>query len=137
MPDFNRDAVSASGIFVGSDPAGVLAGADRAPSGLPKGLTTRRHFRVGQQVTALVRLYRGSRPPPALAVRIRVLDANDREVAGDTRELTAQAFDAHRSADVVFALPADRLRAGPHLLRFDVEAAQEAPIRREMVFWIE
>jgi hypothetical protein len=129
VPDFDRAPISLSGLVV--EHSGPLSSVPRdAFSGLVAAVpTTRRDFATTDRVVVHARVYQGGSTPAPVTVRTTVRDAAQALVADDTSTLTADRFQASRSADLTFALPVARLQPGEHLLTLQVSAGRRTEQR--------
>ncbi len=107
---------------------------------LPVAPTTARAFRrAGGPVAAFFRIYQGTRRDDDLqqaAVRVRIVDAQDRTVRDEGLTLAASAFGDARAADCRIGLPIAQLPPGDYLLRLEV-AVGERLAGRAMRFSVE
>jgi hypothetical protein len=124
VPDFEKEELSLSSIFVERTPA--MAIKESLPAGvLPVVPTSARVFPQGDRVSVFVRIYQGGRKAlMAVAVTTRIV--NDR---GDTsweqrREIAVDDFRSSRASDYQLELPLDGLAPGKYLLALDAAAGQ-------------
>jgi hypothetical protein len=134
VPDYRKDGLWLSPVALTVDP-GLMA----APRGTLAGLlpivpTTVRDFAEDDEITGFVRLVQGGKSPVGdVAVRITVLDSDNRAVhrAGDGLESTT--FSADRSAEYQFTVPVAQLSPGAYLLTIEVEGRGRT-VRRDVRF---
>lgn len=111
VPEFDRAPLSVSGVTV--DVASP-------PSASPVP-TTRRVFRRGEQVRAVMQIYQGTQRTEAIApvsMRVQILDAKGGAVRDQTLPFTEKTF-TNRRADCVITLPIANLPAGEYLLKLE------------------
>jgi hypothetical protein len=122
VPPFSSAPLSLSTIVIAapgttsSVPRGALEGL------VPVVPTTARAFKRGETVSAFVRAYQGTGRDDALApvaVRVRIVDAQNRVVRDETMPLSAAVFQATRAADCRIVLPVSQLPPGGYLLRLE------------------
>jgi len=93
--------------------------------------TTRRAFRRGDNVRAVVQIYQGTqRTDPIVPVSMRVQILNVKGTAARDQSLTfaEQAF-TNRRADAVMALPVSNLPPGDYLLKVDASSSSRTAAR--------
>ena len=106
VPEFDRAPLSVSGVTV--DVASP-------PSASPVP-TTRRVFRRGEQVRALLQIYQGTERTEAIApasMRVQIIDAKGGAVRDQSLPFTEKSF-TNRRADCVITLPIANLPAGEY-----------------------
>lgn len=111
IPEFDNAPLSLSGVTV--DVAGH-------PSAAPVP-TTRRVFRRGEQVRALMQIYQGTQrtePIVSVTVRVQILDAKGTAVRDQSMPFSDKTF-SNRRADCVMTLPVANLPAGEYLLKLE------------------
>jgi len=114
VPKFASEPLSLSGVMVDS-----AANATTTPSS-----TTRRSFKRGERVRALLQIYQGtSRTEPIVPVsmRVQILDAKGSAVRDQSLPFAEAAF-TNRRADCVITLPLSSLPAGEYLLKLEASA---------------
>jgi VWFA-related protein len=117
VPKFASAELSVSGIMV--DAAATAAA--------PPAATTRRAFRRGERVRALMQIYQGTgRTDPVVPVsmRVQILDAKGTAVRDQSLPFAESAF-ANRRADCVITLPLSSLPAGDYLLKLEASAGRD------------
>jgi VWFA-related protein len=136
VPDFAKEGLSATGIFVG----GVSASAPRVATVgdsldrmLPVAPTLERAFAADAAAIAVLRFYQAKQPPAPVTVKATIVDARDKAVFEATEKLDAAAF-AAGGADYQLALPLAKLAAGRFLLRIDASRSGAPAVRRDLVF---
>jgi VWFA-related protein len=111
IPKFASEPLSLSGVVVDA----------RAPASATPMATTRRAFKRGERVRALLQIYQGvDRIDPIVPVsmRVQILDAKGSAVRDQSLPFTEAAF-SNRRADCVITLPLSSLPAGDYLLKLD------------------
>ncbi len=111
VPEFDRAPLSVSGVTV--DVASP-------PSASPVP-TTRRVFRRGEQVRAVMQIYQGTQRTEAIApvsMRVQILDAKGGAVRDQSLPFTEKTF-TNRRADCVITLPVANLPSGEYLLKLE------------------
>jgi uncharacterized protein (TIGR02217 family) len=111
VPEFDRAPLSVSGVTVDV----------RSPPSAPPVPTTRRVFRRGEQVRALLQIYQGTERTEAIApvsMRVQILDAKGGAVRDQSLPFTEKTF-TNRRADCVITLPIANLSAGEYLLKLE------------------
>jgi hypothetical protein len=114
VPDFANAPLSLSGMSI---EAATRTGAATTPS-------TRRTFKRGEVVRAVLQIYQGTRltdAPSPVAVRVRILDAKGTAVRDQSLPFPESAF-TNRRADCIITLPLSALTPGEYLLRLDATA---------------
>ena len=119
VPDFGRDALSASAIVLQASPSPLTAPEGLFGKTVANRPTARRTFSPSDKVTALIRVYQGKDETPT-DVRIEsvVQNAGAKSVLEEASTLKSVRFSdaADRAADVELTLPLDRLPPGDYLL---------------------
>jgi VWFA-related protein len=90
----------------------------------PPRATTRRAFRRGDTVRAVVQIYQGTErtdPITPVSLRVRILNSAGAATRDQSLTFAADAF-ANRRADAVVTLPLLTLPAGEYLLKLDASA---------------
>lgn len=136
VPDYRREAVAMSGLFITAEPA-VPSVRDASLDALVRVVpTARRTFVSADHVTAFVRLYQGlARSMTAGYATVEILDAHDTSVYRQETRLVPSGYGASRAVDVSVDLPVDRLGPGRYLLRVEARHGN-ASARRAAVFSI-
>lgn len=130
VPDYQRDAVSLSGLLLASTPSPVSV-----PAGALDGLvsivpTTRRSFTRADRATAFVRLYQGlSRAMVAGYVVAEILDASETSVYRQETRLVPAGYGASRAVDFSVELPLDTLSPGDYVLGVEARHGNETARR--------
>ncbi len=118
VPDFDRDAVSLSGVVLSS----ALSSTPTAPAGalrdvVPFAPTANRNFSATDIVTAFLRVYQGGGDKLSSAsISATILDAAGKTVFSRTDTLAPDRFGTNRAADHQLRLPLATLSAGDYLL---------------------
>ena len=121
VPKFDKEDLSVSGLVVTSTPAPKAAPANAFANVIPVAPTAQRQFRPIDRASAFLRIYqRGAKTPGPVTARMRLVDANDRQIAESTQTLDAETFPGERSTDYVVPLPLNRLQPGEYLMTIDV-----------------
>jgi len=118
VPDFASAPLSLSGMSVEA--------ASRA--GLPVTPSTRRTFKRGEVVRAVLQIYQGTRltdPLSPVALRVRILDAKGTAARDQSLPFAESAF-TNRRTDCVITLPLASLTPGEYLLKLDATAGRHA-----------
>jgi VWFA-related protein len=127
VPAFSGAPLSLSNIVMSAPATANSAPPDFLEAVLPLRPTPQRTFRRGDQSTAFVRVYQGTsrtdelRPVP---VRVRIVNAGDRDVRDEVLVLQPSAFAVGRTADLRMPLPLASLPAGDYLLRLEAAAGE-------------
>ena len=133
VPDFEREALSLSGIVLGRG----LSVAEMKSNGsdylLPVVPSAAREFTSAQQVTAFLRVYQGSGPLVSTPVVVRIVNERNDTVLDQKALLDTDRFYKSRAADVSIELPTARLAAGEYLLTVEASKASRK-IRRQSRF---
>ena len=141
VPDFAREAFSASAALVSLVDGGRTSVRSEAVAGLlPVVPTARRVFTNTERPVVFLRIHTAGRAP-ASRVRIRsvVRNSDDAVVFEETKELDAQAVGTVRFADYSLALPLARLVQGEYLLSIEATplvAGTKAAVQRYIRFGI-
>jgi VWFA-related protein len=117
VPKFASASLSVSGIMVDA-----AANATAAPAA-----TTRRAFKRGERVRALLQIYQGtgrSDPIVPVSMRVQILDAKGTAVRDQSLPFVESAF-TDRRADCVITLPLSSLPAGDYLLKLEASAGRD------------
>ena len=133
VPDYAKDPLSASGVFVGavapaSGPGNQLA---RFLAVKP---TTDRTFAPDESIVAAMRVYQAKQPLQPVTVKATILDAKDKVVFDNSQRLEAGPFTSEGSADFRMTLPLAQLGTGPFLLRLEASRSGAPVVRREVPF---
>jgi VWFA-related protein len=134
VPDFWNAPVSLSGMVLSATPAVHAEPRDALAALVPIVPTTVREFARSAAVRAFVRVYqRRVRRLAPIELRVRILDAGEREVFGRRETLAVDAFVDLHSAGYQLDLPLTELASGPHLLT--IEARRDrANAKRDIRF---
>jgi len=100
--------------------SGVTVDVAYPPSATPVA-TTRRVFRRGEQVRALMQIYQGTQrtePIAPVSVRVQILDAKGTAVRDQSMPFSDMTF-SNRRADCVMTLPVANLPSGEYLLKLE------------------
>jgi VWFA-related protein len=133
VPDYAKDALSTSGVFVG-----LIAPASGPGNQLARFLavkpTTDRTFAASEPIVAAMRVYQAKQPVQPVTVRATILDAKDKVVFDNSQRLEAAPFTTEGSADFRLTLPLSQLGPGAFLLRLEASRAGATVVRREVPF---
>ena len=139
VPAFTSLPLSLSSIVVNAQRTTSSVPLDALDGLLPMAPTTDRTFARAETVSAFLRVYQGAGRNDALApvaVRVQIVDAQNRAVRDEVLPLGAAEFTSDRGTDLRLALPLARLTPGDYLLR--IEAAMgERVAGRAMRFSVE
>ncbi len=122
VPAFAGARLSLSNIVMGATGTTSTAPPDFLESVLPIRPTPQRTFRRAEHSTAFVRVYQGTGRSDQLQpvqVRVRIVNAQDRDVRDEGIVLQATAFAAGRTADLRMPIPLASLAPGDYLLRLE------------------
>ncbi|MCC7043982.1 MAG: VWA domain-containing protein [Acidobacteria bacterium] len=122
VPPFASALLSLSNIVLGATSGTSSAPPDFLDTVLPLRPTPQRTFRRVDQSTAFVRVYQGTSrtdEPEPVHVRVRIVDARDRDVRDEVLVLQPSAFVVGRTADLRMPLPLASLATGDYLLRLE------------------
>jgi VWFA-related protein len=117
VPRFDSDPLSLSSVAV--DVANSPT-AEPAP-------TTRRTFRRGERVRALLQIYQGTQrtePIVPVSMRVQILDAKGTAVRDQSLPFTENTF-VNRRADCLITLPLANLPAGEYLLKLEASSNRQ------------
>ena len=133
VPDFSREALSASGVILTSPSAPMSAPPEALTNLIPITPTTLRRFTRKQQVSGFLRLYQGGKKTLVpVAASIRIVDARDTTVWRRTIEVGADRFNS-RAADLKFDVPIADLVPGRYLIDVGIEAeGSRQPLNRRV-----
>jgi VWFA-related protein len=123
VPDFAKEPLSVSGIIITRLPYRPPQGRDPLASLIPVSGTTSRTFARGERVGAYLRIYQGAKNTIVpVSIAVRVVDAANRNVYGQTFTMPDRAFNPlTHAADYRLEVPLTRLAPGEHL--FTIEAS--------------
>jgi VWFA-related protein len=122
VPSFADARLSLSNIIMGATGTTSTAPPDFLESVLPIRPTPQRTFRRAEQSIAFVRVYQGTDRRDELQsvqVRVRIVDAQDRDVRDEGIVLQASSFATGRAADLRMPIPLASLAPGDYLLRLE------------------
>lgn len=122
VPAFAGARLSLSNIVMGATGTTSTAPPDFLESVLPIRPTPQRTFLRTEHSTAFVRVYQGTGRSDQLQpvqVRVRIVNAQDRDVRDEGIVLQATAFAAGRAADLRMPIPLASLAPGDYLLRLE------------------
>ena len=121
VPTFDSAPLSLSGLSV--ETASSSGGAAKP--------TTRRAFKRGEVVRAVLQIYQGTGRTDALApvvMRVRILDAKGVVLRDQSLPFPESSF-GNRRTDCVITLPLSALAPGEHLLKLDASASRHTSAR--------
>jgi VWFA-related protein len=132
VPDFARDTVSLSGVFLQTEPGRALPGA-RLGDLTTAAPTARRTFTRDEHVVAFVESYQGQNheTQPSYVITEIYNDTDERVYQQELRVVPPDS--AQRTASFGVDLPLDRLPAGQYLLTMQVKQGN-ANARRDVRF---
>ena len=134
VPDFQKAAVSFSGMVLAARPSPPVTPKDGLPGVLPVTPTTRRSFSASDRVVAFTRVYQGGKDAMvAVPLTVRLLNQNDLLMMDRQEVLPINMFTTERSADVNIGLPLDRLPPGVYLLTLESKLGKTTA-KREVRF---
>jgi VWFA-related protein len=118
IPDFGSEPLAMSGVAIEAKPPIRSVPANLFDDLTPLMPTVEREFGRLAPVDAHFTIHQGgSNPLAPVQVAVEIRNAQDQPVFGTQRAIAPDEFSDRRSAPVQFALPIDKLLAGPHLLR--------------------
>jgi hypothetical protein len=133
VPDFEKDAISMSGLALTMAPAMTQAPKD-AFKGIAPLFTAHRNFGDGERVSVLAKIYQGGTSAPAdVKIAARVMDARDRRVYSRSEAIASGQF-AGRAADYVVEVPVATLDPGEYLLVIEASLPNGKTARRDLRF---
>ncbi|MCC7007379.1 MAG: VWA domain-containing protein [Acidobacteria bacterium] len=137
VPDFAREALSASGLVLTRVPASRASGSDPLAALLPFTPTTARTFGAHEQAAAVLRLYQSSKDAGAIAVTARLRDEADRVVFERAETVNVDGGQPTvRTAEYRLELPLAELEPGEYLLQVQA-AAGPMKTGRQIRFHVE
>ena len=122
VPNFEKDALSASGLMLQRQPARAIS--DKAIADLVPFLpTTVREFHSGDDVGVFLRIYQGGKGR-IVPVRMTAKVTSDQDKVTSTQEalLDTENFSEARSADYQVTLPLAHLTPGQYLLEVEAQS---------------
>lgn len=122
VPAFAATPFSLSTIVMNASPQTSSVPRDALQGLLPVTPTTQRSFRRNEQVGAFLRIYQGPGRTDRLApvaVRVQIIDSQNRAVRDQAMTLDVAAFETGRAADCRLAIPVAQLAPGHYLLRLE------------------
>lgn len=136
VPDYAKDALSTSGVFVGP-----VSPASSAANQLARFLsvkpTTDRTFAAADPMIAAMRVYQTKQPLQPVTVHATILDGKDKVVFDNTQRLEPGSFTAEGSADYRLTLPLGQIGTGPLLLRLETSRSGAPTVIREVPFKVQ
>ena len=139
VPDYSKEAMSATGVFIG----GAATRVSRiAVVGEPLGNflavapTSERSFPTDVPMVAAMRIYQTKQPLAPVTIKTTIVDAKDKTVFESQDKLDVASFTADGSAAYRFALPLAKLTPGRHLLRIEASRSGTPPLRRDVLFGV-
>jgi len=134
VPDFTKDALSASGVAITRTPGGFVAPRDALDDLLPLLPTTARAFDATDEVGGFMRIYQGGRDPlQPVAISLAIVDARGREVHQASATIAAAPFNRDRAADFRFEIPVVDLPPGEYLATVTARMG-DTSVRRDVRF---
>jgi VWFA-related protein len=135
VPNFEKNAVSLSGVAVSVAPGLAAAGKDLLADLLPVVPTTQRSFAAADRVSAFLRVYQGGKKAfVPIAMRVTIRDERDAVAFRATESLAPERFGAARDTDYRLDVPTATLPPGPYLLTIEAGAGEKPAARREVRF---
>lgn len=136
VPDFQRDALSLSGVAIGRAGGAAIGGREALVDVLPFAPTSIRDFARTDAVGALMRVYQSSRRPARqVTVVTRVIDEMGKEMLAQSSVYEAARFAAGKGVGHRFELPLATLEPGDYLLTFVASTGEGgAQAQREVRF---
>jgi hypothetical protein len=133
VPDFAKDPLSTSGVFVGqvAPAASVTEQLARFLSVKP---TTDRTFEPGAPIVAAMRVYQAKQPLQPVTVKASILDGKDKVVVSNSQQLEVGPFTSDGFGTYRYPLPLTQLGKGPFLLRLEVSRSGAPTVVREVRF---
>lgn len=134
IPDFERDALSLSGVAIGRAGGAPVGGREALADVLPFAPTVVRAFTNEDRIGALLRVHQSARQAaqPVL-LDTEIIDAAGVVVQTGSRTIAAADFAAGGGVEHRFELPLGSLVPGEYLLRFAASAG-EARAQRDVRF---
>jgi hypothetical protein len=136
VPDFAKDGLSASGVFVGEIATGIASPGDPLSRLLAVTPTTDRLFTPASPIVTAMRVYQAKEPAASVNIKVTILDAKDKPVFEATERLDAAPFTSAGFADYRFALPLSKVGPGQFLLRFEASRSGAPAVKREVRFGV-
>jgi hypothetical protein len=136
VPDFAKDALSTSGVFVGEISKGPAVTGDPLARLLSVAPTTDRSFAAASQVVAAMRVYQAKQPAAVVTVKAVILDAKDKAVFENSTKLEPGPFTADGFADYRLPLPLDKLGPGAFVLRLEASRSGATTVKRDVRFGV-
>jgi hypothetical protein len=134
IPDFERDALSLSGVAIGHAARPPVGGREAVADLLPFAPTVARAFTKSDRIGALLRVHQSTRrPAQPVVLETEIIDAVGAVVHTASRTLAADAFAEGAGVEHRFELPLATLTADDYLLRF-VATTGEARAQRDVRF---
>ena len=133
VPDFAKDALSTSGVFVGEIASGVATPGDlgRLLAVTP---TTERAFDTAMPMVAAMRVYQAKQPLAPVSVKAVILDSRDKAVFEAAERFEPAPFTSAGFAEYRLPLPLSKLGPGHFLLRLEATRSGAQAVRREVRF---
>jgi hypothetical protein len=134
IPDFERDALSLSGVAIGRAAGPPVGGREALADVLPFAPTVARAFARADHIGALLRVHQSTRrPAQPVLMETEIIDAAGAVVHTASRTMATDAFAEGAGVEHRFELPLPTLAAGDYLLRF-VATAGDARAQRDVRF---
>jgi VWFA-related protein len=133
VPDFSREAVALSGIFVTRDRGGASI-LENLAAEVPARSTTERAFERERPAALAVSVYQlAARSPSPVRIATTIRDEGGGVVFSSESVLEPAAFDGRRQARHSVDLPLKELAAGQYLVTIDAKTTDRSA-RRELRF---
>lgn len=131
VPDFAKDPLSLSGLFVSAETGNVRA--DEVSSAVGMVPTTDRSFETTDTITAALRVYQAKQPLAPVTLKVTILDAHDKPAFEATEKLPPESFGTG-AATYRLPLPLAKLGQGSFVLRIEASRSGAPPVKRETMF---
>jgi hypothetical protein len=139
VPDYSKEALSTTGIFIGgAAPRVSRIAAVGEPLGnfLAVAPTSDRSFSADAPMIAAMRIYQTKQPLAPVTIKTMIVDAKDKTVFESQDKLDAAQFTTAGSAVYRLALPLAKLMPGRHLLRIEASRSGAPTVRRDVLFGV-
>jgi len=136
IPDFDKSALSLSGIVLRASPAEHIQMISPAGELIPMTPSMHRTFQVGEQLSLFARIYQTRRSAPRDAeVTITVHDAADTVVRQQVEQIRAEMF-KDSVAELDLKVPLEGLKRGHYLLSLEA-SSNGAKTKRALQFTLD
>lgn len=136
VPEYAKDGLSASGVFLGGPSTRLARVAFGDPLGgfLSVAPTSERTFNAESTMIAAMRLYQARQPPAPVTIKTTIMNAMDKVAFETIEKADAASFVTQGFVDFRFPLPLAKLGPGQFLLRFEAARSGAPAVKREIVF---